>query len=290
MEEEEETFEQKVERTGGFPVLAVHRGGGAEFAPENTMYAFERCLECGARLLETDLRLTRDGELCLMHDSSVERTTDGAGPVYAYTLEEVQQLDAAHHYPALRGRGIHVPSFAEFLARFAPLPDLLFLLDFKDEAAARRALEMVAEYPALAARCMVGSVFEAPNRYLREKRASPAQRPCVSDMGQTFAATIAYGTGAWPLYRFEHEVFGFILRDETARFWSRGLVEAVRARGVRVLVCGDWVSRVEVMRDCVAWGVEYIMTDRPDLLCEVVAAFGGEDDSAESARNKSVVY
>ena len=182
------------------------------------------------------------------------------------------------------------PPSPSFSARFAPLPDLLFLLDFKDEAAARRALEMVAEYPALAARCMVGSVFEAPNRYLREKRASPAQRPCVSDMGQTFAATIAYGTGAWPLYRFEHEVFGFILRDETARFWSRGLVEAVRARGVRVLVCGDWVSRVEVMRDCVAWGVEYIMTDRPDLLCEVVAAFGGEDDSAESARNKSVVY
>jgi glycerophosphoryl diester phosphodiesterase len=273
--EEEETFEQIILRTGGFPVNAVHRGGGGDFGPENTMYAFRKCLQYGARLLEIDLRLSKDHQLCIMHDSSVERTTNGHGPLHRHTLAELQALDAAQNYPLLRGRGIGVPSFAEFLAEFAPVPDLLFFLDFKDEEAVRVALKQLEAYPELKNRFMLGSVFQSCNRYLRKVRQSEAV-PVCSDIRQTFRILGAYYTWLLPHYRFQQEVAGFILLDRTQRFWHWDLVAKVHASGVRVLLCGDELSRPEVLRECVAHGVDYIMTDRPDLLQQILLEEGGK--------------
>lgn len=266
---EEETFEQIIARTGGYPVAAVHRGGGGVFGPENTMHSFRRCLQYGARLLEIDLRLTRDDQLCIMHDSSVERTTGGRGPIYAHTLAEMQALDAAYNYPALRGQGIGVPSFAEFLAEFAPVADLLFFFDFKDERAVRAALAQMEPY-GLSGRYMLGSVFAGCNRYLRRVRSSPAVLVCT-DIKQTFLVTLAHGTALWPRYRFVQDVYGFILLPPTRRFWSMQLIADVKAAGARVLLCGAELSRPEVLRECVAWGVDFIMTDRPDLLQQILA-------------------
>jgi glycerophosphoryl diester phosphodiesterase len=265
---EEETFSQIVERTGGYPVNAVHRGGGDEFGPENTMHSFRKCLQYGARLLEIDLRLTKDGQLCIMHDSSVERTTDGNGPVYAHLMEELTLLDAAYNYPDLRGKGIGVPSFREFLDEFAPVKDLLFLFDFKDEASVRVGMEMVKGYP-LHNRYMLVSVFASCNLFLRQIRHSPSV-PVMADVRQTIITLCAYGTGLWGRLHFEHEIYGFILRRETRRFWSPSIVGALHTRGVRVLLCGEDLSREEVLRQCVVWGVDYIMTDRPDLLQKVL--------------------
>jgi glycerophosphoryl diester phosphodiesterase len=263
----EETFEEIVERTGGFPVNAAHRGGGGEFGPENTMYSFRKAVACGARLLEVDLRLTRDGELCIIHDAFVDRTTSGSGPVYAHLLTEMRALNAAHHYPELGHMG--VPSFAEFLTEFAPVKDLLLFLDFKDEEAVRVALRMMAPLH-LANRCMLGSVFEECNQFLRDVRHSSSV-PLCTDTKQGILITVAHDTGLWERLHFTHDVYGFMLRKETRRFWSRSLVEAVHRAGPRVLVCGGDLSTKGALRECVDYGVDYIMTDRPDLLQEVLA-------------------
>jgi glycerophosphoryl diester phosphodiesterase len=262
----EETFEEIVERTGGFPVNAAHRGGGGEFGPENTMYSFRKAVACGARLLEVDLRLTKDGHLCIIHDAFVDRTTGGRGPVYAHLLREMQALNAAHHYPDMVTQG--VPTFTEFLAEFAPVKDLLFLLDFKDEEAARVALRVMAPHH-IANRCMLGSVFEDCNRYLREARHSPSV-PVYTDMCQSILITVAHGTSLWERLRFHHEVYGYVLVPRTRKYWSRSLVEALHREGLRILLAGEELSRPEVLRECVEYGVDYIMTDRPDLLQQIL--------------------
>lgn len=73
----------------------AHQGGEAE-APSNTMYAYERALRLGADMLEVDVHGTADGHLVVLHDATVDRTTDGEGAVYDMTLPEVRRLDAAH--------------------------------------------------------------------------------------------------------------------------------------------------------------------------------------------------
>jgi glycerophosphoryl diester phosphodiesterase len=266
-----ESFDEIVSRTGGYPVNAVHRGGGGVFGPENTLHSFNKAVEAGARLLEIDLRLTRDYQLCLMHDYSVERTTDGNGPVHTYSLEEIMQLDAAVNYPELKGRGIGVPSFAQFLERFAPVPDLLFLFDFKDTKAYRLAMKQIAPYK-IEGRYMLGCVFSETNGYMHYHSAWKGV-PIVGTVGQTFKLVSLYDVrllGPFIRGGDDYDVVGFILRRETKRFWSRGLVDAIHSTGRAIMVCGEDLSAPERMRECIAWGVEYIMSDRPDLLQEIL--------------------
>jgi len=79
-------------------------------------------------MLEIDLQLTSDGVLILMHDSFVDRTTNGKGPVRSFSVEEIKKLDAAWNYPSLRGQGITVPTFDEFLEEFLPNENIVFFL------------------------------------------------------------------------------------------------------------------------------------------------------------------
>ena len=78
-------------------VLNIAHQGGEDEAPSNTMYAFERSLRIGADMLEVDIHTTADGELVVLHDATVDRTTNGTGRVYDVTLEELQKLDAGHN-------------------------------------------------------------------------------------------------------------------------------------------------------------------------------------------------
>ena len=74
---------------GSGPLALAHRGG-AQLAPENTLAAFERSMALGVRYLESDIRLTADGSLVCFHDETLDRVTDGTGPVTARPLAEVK--------------------------------------------------------------------------------------------------------------------------------------------------------------------------------------------------------
>ena len=101
-------------RRDGFPLISAHRGG-ALHAPENTMAAFRRGWAIGADLLELDVQLSRDGEVVVIHDSAVDRTTDGRGRVSDLTLAELRALDAGRHFgPAFAGE--RIPTLDELIA------------------------------------------------------------------------------------------------------------------------------------------------------------------------------
>jgi glycerophosphoryl diester phosphodiesterase len=79
------------------PLDIAHQGGEDEF-PSNTMYAFKRSLQVGADMLELDVGVTRDGQVVVMHDTTVDRTTNGHGTVASFTLKQLRRLDAAYWF------------------------------------------------------------------------------------------------------------------------------------------------------------------------------------------------
>jgi glycerophosphoryl diester phosphodiesterase len=103
-------------------VIVAHRGASAH-APENTMESFALAVETGADAIELDVHLTADGQLAVIHDDTLDRTTDRGGPVAALTMDDIRAADAGANFSraddagfAFRGRGLRVPSLPEVLA------------------------------------------------------------------------------------------------------------------------------------------------------------------------------
>ena len=109
-----------------YPRWIAHRGAG-KLAPENTLAAFRLGAEHGYRMFECDAKLSSDGIVFLMHDATLDRTTDGRGPVARKTLAELKRLDAGAWFDR-RYAGERVPTLREFLAackgRIRPMLDL----------------------------------------------------------------------------------------------------------------------------------------------------------------------
>lgn len=98
----------------GTPVIAVGHRGAMKFAPENTLAAFDKAIEMGARAVEMDVRMTADGHFIIMHDATVDRTTNGRGFVSTMTLAEIAALDAGSWF-APEFAGERVPTLREAL-------------------------------------------------------------------------------------------------------------------------------------------------------------------------------
>src|SRR5919107_2807685 len=120
---------------GEWPVNLAHRGASA-LAPENTIEAFRLAVGAGAGGLELDVHMTRDGQIVVIHDPTVDRTTNGSGAVSEMTFDELRRLDAGHTFSPdggptrpYRGRGIRVPTLEEVLEGF---PDVAVNIDLKD--------------------------------------------------------------------------------------------------------------------------------------------------------------
>ncbi|MEP6774813.1 MAG: glycerophosphodiester phosphodiesterase family protein, partial [Chloroflexota bacterium] len=79
------------------PMLIAHRGGSLE-APENTLAAFRHAIEVGAKFVELDVQMSKDGVLVVIHDDTLDRTTNGTGPVGEHTYDELEKLDAGSHF------------------------------------------------------------------------------------------------------------------------------------------------------------------------------------------------
>ncbi len=271
-----ETIHDVVVRTGGYPVHCVHRGGAPCIGPENTLQAYRRAVELGARLLEVDVRLTRDAHCVLCHDAAVNRCTEGRGFVCDYTLAELRELDAAHDMEAHPVEHCCIPTLQEFLQEFVPHDDLLLMLDFKDIESVRAAQPLLAPHmPGLAPRLLLGGIFADVNAALH---ALPSAAPVLMSVARVFQLTIAFHLGLLGACPMDpaRDMFGYILRPETRAFWTPPFVAALHKRGLRVMVCGSALDTEEGVREQVAWGVDYVMTDRPDVARRVFVHDDGD--------------
>jgi len=99
------------------PLIMAHRGFQSQF-PENTMAAFSAAAQAGAQYIEMDVSFTQDCQVVVIHDNTVDRTTNGTGPVHGYLLKELKQLDAGSWFHP-RFAQERVPTLGEVLDRFA---------------------------------------------------------------------------------------------------------------------------------------------------------------------------
>ncbi len=98
------------------PLLIAHRGASA-LAPENTIAAFDRAIELKADFIEIDVQMTKDGELVIIHDVTVDRTTNGKGKVKDFTYEEIALLDAGSWYSE-RFAGERIPKLSTIIENY----------------------------------------------------------------------------------------------------------------------------------------------------------------------------
>ena|SRR5688572_10750212 len=142
------------------PVVG-HRGNAAH-APENTIESFRQAVDIGVDTLEMDVHLTSDGHVVVIHDPTLDRTTNLSGRVDRMTLAEVRGGDAAVSFTKdgrswpYRGKGLTIPTLDEVLATFPAMP---LLIEIKTPAASRAAREVIERHNAVD-RCIVAAFRE----------------------------------------------------------------------------------------------------------------------------------
>jgi glycerophosphoryl diester phosphodiesterase len=231
------------------PWVIAHRGASGH-APENTMVAFERAVALGAGFIETDLHLTRDARFVAIHDSTLERTTNGTGNVRDLTLAEIRKLDAGMWFDR-EFMGQKVPTLEEILA-FAAKHDVIFYLELKYEAAwgMHHSLVGALQKSGGAARTIVISSSEATLAAMRQ--VDPAAM-----MGLIFEE---------PIGDYAKAGIELGVRQLCPNF-SLVTPEMVEQAHRLDLQVATWtVDEAETMRAMIAAKVDGIITDFPDRL------------------------
>lgn len=255
------------------PTLHIAHRGGALLAPENTLAAFRMAVErYRTQMLELDVHLTRDGELIVAHDATLERCTDGEGPVAALTLAELQRVDAGYRFTPdegrtfpFRGQGVRLPSLREVLRAF---PGLRINLEMKPETPGTEDVlhQVLREEGALERVCM-GSEHDA----VAERLVARMPDACHFYPREALVSyVLALRSGEQPFVDPRYTVIDMPVYFGEMRLVDPDFLRATASHGKWVNV---WtVDEPDEMRRLIAEGVGGIMTDRPDLLRQLLDA------------------
>ena len=247
------------------PLVFAHRGG-ARLAPENTLAAFERGIDVGADGVECDVHLSADGEPVVIHDATLERTTDARGPVHARTVAELARVDAGYHFDAdagypWRGRRVGVPTLAQLLDA---LPDTRVIIEMKlGGAALAAAVARVIRRADAVERVCVGSFHAEAVTALRQ--ADPAVLTSASQ--EEVKWTLYRSWVRWPAGRATgYCAFQVPEHAGRLRVVSPGFVRQIHREGCVVQV---WVvDERERALQLLSWGVDGLISDRPDVIVQ----------------------
>jgi glycerophosphoryl diester phosphodiesterase len=259
----------------GRPLTFAHRGG-AGLWPENTLPAFRGAIELGCSHLETDLRLSKDGEIVLFHDERLERTTDAEGCVSEFTLQELKQLDAGYRFspdgqsfPA-RGRGFVIPTFAELVAE---APGVCFNVEIKErgDPDLPTALWEFIQRHGIGDRVIVAAEKHPLVRDFR--RLSGKRVATAASRRECLAFWLASGLGITRALDIRYQALQIPMQVRDFRFLSPRLLDSARRRGIAVHV---WtIDDPDQMHRLLESGVDGLMTDFPDRLLGVVRQRAG---------------
>ncbi len=259
----------------GAPLLMAHRGG-AGLAPENTLEAFRQAVDVWrADVLEMDVRATADGHIVVIHDDTVDRTTDGTGAVSSFTLEELRKLDAGHRFtdPAgrhsFRGQGVRIPLFEDVITS---LPDTRLNVETKEKRATRGLLDIIRRHGAQH-RVLFAASHE-PDR----AEARGYEGPWGASAQQIRRFYILHRVPFGGLYTPPVDALQVPDVWEGRRVVTPRFVREAHARNIAVHV---WtIDEVDDMRRLYEWGVDGVQTDRPDRLARLLTDEYGRPPAA----------
>ena len=234
-------------------MVIAHRGASSS-APENTLAAFDLALEMGARHLELDVELTRDGHVVVIHDDTVDRTTDGSGPVTAHTLDELRRLDAGRWFGAAFA-GERIPTYEDVLVRYRGRAHLHTEIKGRAPELTRQTVDLIRRHG------MESEVTLTSFQRVRleEVRAYAPELPSgwlVTDVSETTLA--------------EARRLGLVQLCPRAPLVTRELVQRLHAMGFVVRAWG--VATEDLMRQVAEAGADGMTVNFPDRLLAWLAA------------------
>lgn len=268
----------------GPPILGAHRGG-SKLAPENTLPAFRSAVaDWGADLLEMDVRLTADGHVVVIHDPTVDRTTNGTGRVADLTLDEIRRLDAGYRFrdaeghASYRNRGVVVPTFEEVLTA---CPDVRLNVETKESTVAAPLVKVIARHGA------EHRVLVTADREEWRADAVGYAGPWGASRRQCLLFWLAHFVPGGSAYTPACDAFQV---PETWRGFQIVTARSVREAHRRNIPVHVWtVDDPEDMRRLLSLGVDSIQTDRPDLLAAVLTDVTGRPPPPKTTAERTAV-
>jgi glycerophosphoryl diester phosphodiesterase len=263
------------ERQDDNVLVIAHQGGDGLF-PSNTLYAFEEAAKLGVDVLELDIHSSKDGKLVVIHDDTVERTTNGTGKVSELTLAELKKLDAGYNWSPerkgesfpYRNKGITIPTLEEVFAAF---PDYRINIEIKQDSPSitQPLCDLIKKYNKQE-QVLVVSFYDAATNDFRQKcpeivtAGAPGEVRTFYIFHRLFLGSLYRSSAdAFQVPEYQGEEDKNSLLIVTKRF-----VEDAHRKNIAVHV---WtVDETEDMQSMIDLGVDGIITDRPDRLLELL--------------------
>lgn len=251
------------------PWVIAHQGGDGLW-PSNTMFTFERAVEMGVDVLEMDMHGTADGKLVIMHDSTVDRTTNGSGRINEMTLAEIKALDAGYNwseddgktYP-FRGMGITMPTLEEVFTAF---PDYRMNIEIKqaEPSIIEPFCQMIRDHQ-MENQVLVPSFNQESVKEFRQACPEVATSAGESEVIAFFVLSKLFLEN---IYSPKATALQVPETRSGLTVLTQRLIDAAHRRNLEV---HPWtVDETEDMQRMLDMGVDGIITDRPDLMMELL--------------------
>lgn len=267
--------------------LAAHRGYRTNF-PENTLLAFREALKLDIDAIETDVRMTKDFEIVIMHDATLDRTTDRKGHICTQTLAQIREADAGVRFGE-QFRGERVPTLEEALALFAERPDVRLMLELKDYpeqygdfayASCERALTLCKKYGVWGKERLTVITFSAAlMAWIRKKHADEE-----IILHGFYPKSMMHGTDKEDPYPYLDEVCIFARKslpgaplswgDTEHPLVDRAVFDLFGAMNIRPCVCFGRSVDEELYRAALANGAQGFTCDDPKTCGEILDRLG----------------
>lgn len=252
------------------PLVFAHQGG-ENLWPSNTLLAFQNSAKLGADVLDTDMHMTQDGVLVLMHDETVDRTTNGTGAIRDLTLAEIKQLDAGYDFSTdngltfpFRGQGLTVPTLEELFRAF---PDKRFGIEIKQTEpieTAQRFCALIRQYH------MESSVLVSSFRQVNMDEFRK-QCPEVATSATQDEVTVFFALNSIGLSAAYTPNYNSLQVPETFSIFTVLTPQFVAGAHSRGLAVQPWTINDEAdLKRILALDVDGINTDNPDRLLNLI--------------------
>ncbi|MCA1032581.1 glycerophosphodiester phosphodiesterase [Bacillus timonensis] len=260
------------------PLIIAHQGG-EDLAPSNTMNAFKQAVELEVDVLEFDVHITKDGELVIIHDPTVDRTTNGTGEVAELTLAEIQSLDAGYHFKDLNGqfsyrdKGVYIPTVEEVFKQF---PKVKMVIEIKDDNPPERFEEISKRLWSLIKKYQMEQnvLITAFDQEITDGFSSVSNGLTALSAGrQEVIKFVLFHKLFLPnLYSPRVDALQIPISQSGLNLASQQLIDGAHRRGMDVHY---WtIDDKETMRQLIELGADGIITNRPDLMKELLIEMG----------------
>lgn len=266
------------------PLVIGHRGASADF-PENTLLAFLRALEVESVAgIETDLRLSKDQVVVLLHDSTLDRTTNGTGDLANYTVAELEQFSAG--YPKRFGdrfEDLRIPTFKQALELLIEFPAALLVMDLKVEGLGQAIASTINEVET------ERNITDLQGRVI----ASCWTETQVADIGQFLNITVKQKLGSAPLdvtNNYFSDVLGLGIHSFSLDYTTLS-PEWIGAAHRRMMPVVAWtVDGQSQVVQLIDMGVDGIITNRPHNVSSYISAYFAGSSSSDKFSLSDMIW